>query len=124
LIRDLNLLIRKNACVIFIGSLLEKIPHATSLVYDVTKSVLHALSKNIVNEFNSRIVTVNVVAPQFVKIEWQKTKANEIRNSIYSKTALGKFATVNEVSNVCIMIIKNNYNDWSILDINVGYDFK
>lgn len=124
IIRDLNGLIQKKGNIIFMGSLLGEIPHATSLVYGVTKSAVHSMSKNLVKEYSEREVTVNVIAPGFVETEWQSSKPDAIRKTINSKTAMGRFATVQEVSNVCMMLLDNNFINGAIINVDGGYSFK
>lgn len=124
LIRDLFSLFENNSRIIFIGSMLGNIPHATSLVYGVTKSAINALSRNLVKEFEGTNTTVNVVSPGFVETEWQKSKSNQIRTNIYNKTAIKRFANVNEISNAVIFCIENGYVNGSVIEINGGYSFK
>ena len=52
LIRDLNNLIQNKAKIIFIGSVLAEVPHASSIAYGVAKAAVHALSLNLVKEFS------------------------------------------------------------------------
>lgn len=124
LIRDLNSLIQNKAKIIFIGSMLGKIPHSTSLAYGVTKAAVHALSRNLVKEFSDRAVTINTIAPGFVETEWQKDKPEEIRNNIYNKTAIRRFATVGEISQACMMIIENDFINGATISVDGGYNYK
>lgn len=124
LIRDLNSLIQNKAKIIFIGSMLGEVPHASSIAYGVTKSAVHALSRNLVKEFSERGITVNTVAPGFVETEWQKDKPDEIRNNIYNKTALHRFAGAEEISMVCMMIVENDFINGATISVDGGYNFK
>lgn len=124
LIRDLHTLIKNNSRIIFIGSMLGILPHATSLPYGVSKAALHALGKNLVKEFEGTGTTVNIIAPGFVETEWQKSKPLEIRNNIYKKTAIKRFATPEEIADAVMFCINNAYINGSILEINGGYSFK
>lgn len=124
IIRDLNELIQKNSRIIFIGSLLGELPHATSLAYGVSKGALHSLSRNLVKEFNERNTTVNVIAPGFVETEWQKNKTDAVRKSINDKTAMGRFASVEEVAHVCMMLLENSFINGATINVDGGYSFK
>lgn len=124
LIRDLHHLIENNSRIVFIGSMLGLVPHATSLPYGVSKAALHALGKNLVKEFEGTGTTVNIIAPGFVETEWQKNKPLEIRNNIYQKTAIKRFAAPEEIADAVMFCIKNAYVNGSILEINGGYSFK
>lgn len=124
LIRDLHTLIENNSRIVFIGSMLGILPHATSLPYGVSKAALHALGRNLVKEFEGTGTTVNIIAPGFVETEWQKNKPLEIRNNIYQKTAIKRFATPKEVADTVMFCINNSYINGSVLEINGGYSFK
>lgn len=124
LIRDLYRLIPNNARIIFIGSVLGIFPHATSLPYGVSKAAVHALARNLVKEFEGTGTTVNVIAPGFVETEWQKSKAQEIRNSIYRKSAIKRFANTEEISSAVTFCIDNPFVNGSIIEVNGGYCFK
>ncbi len=124
LIRDLNRLIQNKAKIIFIGSLLGEIPHASSIVYGVTKAAVHALARNLVKEFSEREVTVNIVAPGFVETDWQKDKPMEIRNNIYNNTALKRFASVEEVAMICMMLIENDFINGATISVDGGYNYR
>lgn len=124
LIRDLYSLIPNNSRIIFIGSMLGIVPHATSLPYGVTKAALHALAQNLVKEFEGTGTTVNVIAPGFVETEWQKSKSQEIRENIYRKTAIKRFATIEEISSAVEFLMNNEFVNGAIVEINGGYCFK
>lgn len=124
IIRDLENLLQTNSRIIFIGSLLGEIPHATSLVYGVTKAAIHSMSKNLVKFFAAKHVTVNVIAPGFVETDWQKDKPIEIRNNIYEKSAINRFATVNEISQVCMLIIENQFINGEVIRVDGGYNYR
>lgn len=124
LIRDLNTIIQKKSRIIIIGSILGEVPHSTSIAYGVSKAALHALSKNLVKVFSDREITVNLIEPGFVETDWQKDKPNEIRNNIYNKTALKRFATVKEVSMTCMMLLENDYINGAAIRIDGGYSYR
>jgi 3-oxoacyl-[acyl-carrier protein] reductase len=124
LIRDLDTLLQEKSRIIFIGSLLGTLPHSCSITYGVTKAAIHALSKYLVKQFADRQITVNTISPGFVETDWQKNKPKEQRINIYNKTALNRFATVNEISNVLMMLIENDFINGTIISVDGGYDYK
>ncbi len=124
LIRDLYNNFSSQARIVLIGSVLGIYPHSSSLAYGVTKAAVHALAKNLVKSFEGTMITVNAIAPGFVETEWQKDKPEEIRNNIYSKTAAGRFAAIDEVADVVRLCINNSYLNGSIIEIDGGYCYK
>ena len=110
--------------VVFTGSLMGIHPHSVSLAYGVTKSAVHALVKNMVKFLTPYEIRVNAVAPGFVDTEWQKTKPAEIRQSIESKIALGRFCDPAELAEVYKMLIENSYFNGEIVVVDGGYSYK
>ena len=124
LIRDLFDQITPHSRIIFIGSLMGVYPHGTSLAYGVSKAAVHALAINLVKCFEGTGTTVNVIAPGFVETEWQKNKPMEIRENIYKKTAIKRFAAVDEVAKAVEFCINNAFVNGSVIEISGGYCFK
>lgn len=124
LIRELYSMIPHGSRIIFTGSEMALHPHGTVLAYGVTKSAVHALAQNLVKEFAGYDTTVNVVAPGFVDTEWQKKKPQEIRNSICNKTAIHRFAKVDEIAQAYEFIIDNPFVNGTILNVDGGYSYK
>jgi 3-oxoacyl-[acyl-carrier protein] reductase len=67
---------------------------------------------------------VNAIAPGFVETDWQKSKPQNIREDIYQKTAIKRFAAVEEISSACVFCLSNAFVNGSIIEVNGGYCFK
>jgi len=115
---------QKGGNILFTGSLMGEYAHSVSLAYGVTKSAVHALVKNLVKFMQPYEIRVNAVAPGFVDTDWQKTKPAEIRKSIESKIAIGRFCSPDEVAEVYKMIIENNYFNGEVIPLSGGYSYK
>lgn len=124
IIRELYPLIKENSRILFTGSQMAIHPHATVLSYGVTKSAVCALAKNLVKEFEDTGTTVNAIIPGFVDTPWQKEKPEEIKQNIYKKTAIHRFATIDEVVDAYRFCIDNPFVNGSLIEINGGYCFK
>lgn len=124
LIRELYPLIAPNSRIIFTGSQMGLTPHATVLGYGVTKAAVHALTKNLVKEFAGSGTTVNAIVPGFVETPWQKQKPEEIKQNIYKKTAIPRFATIEEIVDGYRFCIDNPFINGSLIEINGGYSYK
>ena len=124
LIRELYTIIPNGSRIIFTGSQMGLMPHAMVLAYGVTKAAVHALAKNLVKEFEGTGTTVNAIVPGFVETPWQKEKPEEIKQNIYSKTAIHRFATVDEVVDAYRFCIDNSFVNGSLIEVNGGYSYK
>ena len=124
IIRELYEMIPAGSSIIFTGSLMGLQPNGTVLAYVVTKAAVHALMKNLVKEFEGTGTTVNAVAPGFVDTPWQKNKPEEIRNNICRKTAIHRFASVDEIASAFRFCIENDFVNGSIIEVTGGYSYK
>jgi 3-oxoacyl-[acyl-carrier protein] reductase len=124
IIRDLYNIIPNGSRIIFIGSEMAIHPHGTSLAYGVSKTAVHALATNLVKFFEDTGTTVNAVAPGFVETEWQSTKPEHIRQNICNKTAVKRFASVEEIADAVRFCINNAFVNGSIIEVSGGYCYK
>ncbi len=124
LIRELFDRIPSNSRIIFTGSQMAVHPHATVLSYGVTKSAVCALAKNLVKEFEGTGTTVNAVIPGFVETPWQKAKPEEVKQNIYKKTAIHRFASVDEIVDAYRFCVDNPFVNGSMIEVNGGYCYK
>lgn len=124
MVREFFKLFPAGSRIIFTGSQMGLHPHATVLAYGVTKSAVHALVKNLVKEFEGTGTTVNAVVPGFVDTPWQKAKPEEIKQNIYNKTAIHRFAGIDEVVDAFNFCIDNPFVNGSLIEVNGGYCFK
>lgn len=124
IIRELYGLIPHGSRILFTGSQMATTPHATVLSYGVTKAAVHAMAKNLVKEFEGTGTTVNTIAPGFVETPWHRNKPAEIRESICNKTAVHRFATVDEVVAAFKFCIDNPFVNGSTIEVNGGYSYK
>ena len=124
IVRELFSLIPNGSRIIFTGSQMAVHPHATVLSYGVTKSAVCALAKNLVKEFEGTGTTVNAIIPGFVETPWQKEKPEEIKQNIYRKTAIHRFAEIVEIVDAYRFCIDNPFVNGSLIEVNGGYSYK
>ena len=124
MIRELYSMIPSDSRILFTGSQMAVHPHAMVLSYGVTKSAVCALAKNLVKEFEGTGTTVNAIMPGFVNTPWQKEKPEEIKQNIYKKTAIHRFASIDEVVDAYRFCIDNSFVNGSLIEVNGGYCYK
>ncbi len=124
MVREFYPIIPNGSRILFTGSQMGLMPHATVLAYGVTKAAIHALAKNLVKEFDGTGTTVNAIVPGFVETPWQKEKPEEIKQNIYRKTAIHRFASVDEIVNAYRFCIDNPFVNGSLIEVNGGYNYK
>lgn len=124
MIREFFPIIPNGSRILFTGSQMAIQPHATVLSYGVTKSAVCALAKNLVKEFDGTGTTVNAIIPGFVETPWQKEKPEEIKQNIYKKTAIHRFATIEEIVDAFRFCVDNSFVNGSLIEVNGGYCYK
>lgn len=124
MVREFFPIIPKGSRILFTGSQMGLNPHATVLAYGVTKAAIHALTKNLVKEFEGTGTTVNAIVPGFVNTPWQKEKPEEIKQNIYRKTAIHRFAEIEEIVDAYRFCIDNPFVNGSLIEVNGGYSYK
>ena len=124
MVREFFPIIPKGSRILFTGSQMGLDPHATVLAYGVTKAAVHALCRNLVKEFEGTGTTVNAIVPGFVETPWQKEKPEEIKQNIYKKTAIHRFASVDEIVEAFRFCIDNPFVNGSLIEVNGGYCYK
>lgn len=124
MVREFYSMIPSGSRIIFTGSQMGLHPHAMVLAYGVTKAAVHALVKNLVKEFDGTGTTVNAIVPGFVDTPWQASKPEEIKHRIYEKTAIHRFATIDEIVAAFAFCIENPFINGSLLEVNGGYCYK
>lgn len=124
MVREFYPIIPEGSRIIFTGSQMGLMPHAMVLAYGVTKAAIHALTKNLVKEFEGTGTTTNAIVPGFVETPWQKEKPEDIKQNIYRKTAIHRFASVEEIVDAYRFCIDNPFVNGSLIEVNGGYNFK
>lgn len=124
MVREFYTIIPAGSRILFTGSQMAVQPHATVLAYGVTKSAVCSLAKNLVKEFEGTGTTVNAIIPGFVATPWQNEKPEEIKQNIYKKTAIHRFATVDEIVDAFRFCIDNPFVNGSLIEVNGGYCYK
>lgn len=124
MVREFFPIIPEGSRILFTGSQMAVQPHATVLSYGVTKSAVCALAKNLVKQFEGTGTTVNAIIPGFVATPWQNEKPEEIKQNIYKKTAIHRFATVDEIVDAFRFCIENPFVNGSMIEVNGGYCYK
>ena len=97
--------------------------YSSSLVYGVTKSAIHFLTKSLVKELEPKQIRVNAIAPGFIETSWHKNRTPESYERINRKIALHRFGEISEVADMAYEVLKNGYMNGSVVDIHGGYDY-
>ena len=90
--------------------------------YASTKAGIVAFSKSLAQEVASRGITVNVVAPGFIKSPMTDNLDEQVQNNILSKIPAGRFGFPEEIANAVNFLVSNEsaYITGSTIHVNGG----
>ena len=123
LVKELRPIMSEGGSILFTGSYAGQQAYSSSLVYGVTKSAIHFLTKSLVKELEPKGIRVNAIAPGFIETSWHKNRTPESYERINRKIALHRFGEISEVADMAYEILKNGYMNGSVVDIHGGYDY-
>lgn len=123
MVKELRPVMNEGGRVLFMGSYAGRQAYSSSLVYGVTKAAIHFLTKSLVKEFEPKGITVNAIAPGFIKTPWHDNRTQESYDRINKKIALHKFGEIKDVADLAYCILTNGYMNGSVVDIHGGYDY-
>lgn len=84
--------------VVNVSSIVARTGYRGLATYGATKSAMEGLTRSLARDLGPRKVTVNAVAPGFLETEMTSTLGDQNLERIRSRSALGRFAAVDEVA--------------------------
>ncbi len=90
--------------IINIGSVIGVMGNAGQANYAASKAGVIALAKSLAREFASRNITVNAVAPGYIKTAMTDKLTDEVKNKILENVPLGRMGLPSDVANVCLFL--------------------
>lgn len=113
---------RRFGRIINISSIIGITGNAGQTNYCASKSGLIGMSKSLSQEIASRGITVNCIAPGFIKSSMTK-KINEKKiKNIISKIPMGKIGSPEDISSICVYLSskESNYITGQTIHVNGG----
>ncbi len=90
--------------------------------YSASKAGLIGLTKSLAKEFASRNITVNAVAPGFVKTDMTDALSEDVKTTVLNTIPLKRFAEVQDIANAVMFLCsdKASYITGQVLAVNGG----
>ncbi|KAH6620848.1 hypothetical protein B0J18DRAFT_209322 [Chaetomium sp. MPI-SDFR-AT-0129] len=114
-----------SACIINISSLLAYRADKGTSVYAAAKSGLHGLTTSLAHELSRHRIRVNTVVPGYIltnmtKGDHEPTGDIEKQSELAERIPVGRFGTPDEVADAVAFLVKNEYANNCMLNLDGG----
>jgi 3-oxoacyl-[acyl-carrier protein] reductase len=98
------MLAQKSGAIVNISSVVALTGNAGQSAYVAAKAGVLGLTKSLAQEFGSRGIRVNAIAPGFIQTEMTSALPEAIQASYMARIPLGRFGTADEVARVALFL--------------------
>ena len=98
------MLAQKGGAIINISSVVALMGNAGQSAYVAAKAGVIGLTKSLAQEFGSRSIRVNAIAPGFVETDMTRSLTETVKERYLAKVPLGRFGSPEEVAGVALFL--------------------
>jgi 3-oxoacyl-[acyl-carrier protein] reductase len=101
---------QRSGKIVNISSVIGMIGNAGQINYAASKAGIIGLTKSAAKELASRNITVNAIAPGFIKTPMTDKLSEDVKNKILANIPLNKFGEPKDVANAVLFLVSDNAN--------------
>ena len=90
--------------IVSIASIIGQIGNAGQANYAASKAGVIGFTKSVARELAPRQITVNAIAPGFIKTRMTESLSEEVKNKMLERIPLGRFAEPKEVADLAVFL--------------------
>ena len=122
MVKELRPMMVEGGSVLFTGSYAGQQAYSSSLVYGVTKAAIHFLTKSLVKEFEPKGITVNAIAPGFIKTDMTDVLSDKVKENISASIPMGSMGTAEDVAKAAAFLASDGarYITGQVLRVDGG----
>ena len=113
---------QQKSYIINIGSIVGLSGNAGQANYAASKAALISISKSLAQEYGSRNILINAVAPGFIQTQMTDKLSEKVKDAILQRISLKRFGKPEDVANLVSFLTSGDadYITGSVIDINGG----
>ncbi len=113
---------QRSGSIVNIASIVGVIGNAGQANYSASKGGLIALTKTLARELASRNITVNAVAPGFIRTKMTDVLDEKVKEALLAQIPLGKLGEAEDVANACLFLASPlaSYLTGQVIHVNGG----
>jgi 3-oxoacyl-[acyl-carrier protein] reductase len=114
---------QRSGRIINISSVIGLVGNAGQSNYAASKAGIIGLTKSVAKEFGSRGITVNAVAPGFIKTDMTDVLSDKVKENILSQIPLGTLGETEDIANVIEFLVsdKSQWITGQTIRVNGGF---
>ena len=118
LVKELRPIMNEGGSILFTGSYAGQQAYSSSLVYGVTKSAIHFLTKSLVKELEPKQIRVNAIAPGWIHVREEE----QLRPEDHAFHPSGRVGTPEDIARACLFLCDeaNDFLNGQTLTIDGG----
>ena len=98
------MLAQKGGAIVNVSSVVALMGNAGQSAYVAAKAGVIGLTKSLAQEFASRSIRVNAIAPGFIETEMTRSLTDAVKERYLAKVPLGRFGSPDEVASVALFL--------------------
>ena len=116
------MLAQKSGTIVNISSIVAVIGNAGQSAYVAAKAGVIGLTKSLAQEFSSRRIRVNAIAPGFIDTEMTQGLQDAVKEQYLRRVPLGRFGAPEEVAEVAVFLASDaaSYMTGQVLAVDGG----
>lgn len=116
------MLAQKGGAIVNISSIVALSGNAGQSAYVAAKAGVIGLTKSLAQEFSSRSIRVNAIAPGFIETEMTRGLPDAVKQTYMSRIPLGRFGAADEVAAVAVFLASDaaGYMTGQVLAVDGG----
>lgn len=111
---------QRSGTIINISSISAILGNAGQVNYAASKAGVLGLTKSLARELASRSITVNAIAPGFIKTDMTDVLSDRVKKAMLEQIPLKRFGKGDEIALTVEFLINNRYMTGQTIEINGG----